>query len=64
MVLTKALAAASLLAGLALNAVNAASLPTISVVGSKFFDSTGKQFFVKGTPGAPLYSITGLQDLD
>jgi hypothetical protein len=27
---------------------SAASLPTISSVGTKFYDSNGKQFFVKG----------------
>jgi hypothetical protein len=38
---------ASLLAGLAVSVVGA-DLPAISVIGSKFFDSNGDQFFVKG----------------
>jgi hypothetical protein len=43
---SRAILAASLLAGSAINTVNA--LPTISAVGSKFFDSNGSQFFMKG----------------
>jgi hypothetical protein len=45
---SRTLARAGLLAGLAISAVNA--LPTISAVGSKFFDSNGNQFFMKGMP--------------
>ena len=48
MLYAKLLATASLLATFAIDAVISASLPTISTVGSKFYDSTGKQFFVKG----------------
>ena len=44
---SKTLATAGLLAGFAISAVNA--IPTISAVGSKFFDSNGNQFFMKGT---------------
>jgi hypothetical protein len=42
----------SAIAGLLLSAaaVVADGLPTISAVGNKFFDSTGKQFFLKGMP--------------
>ncbi len=34
----------------------AAAIPTISAIGSKFFDSKGNQFFIKGT----LYSVLQL----
>ena len=45
------LAKAGLLAAFAVNAaVAASSVPTISVVGSKFFYSNGTQYFIKGTP--------------
>ena len=50
MVYAKLLATASLLATFAVNTVVGASVPTISTVGPKFYDSTGKQFFVKGAP--------------
>lgn len=52
MVMTRFLAAASLLAAVALGASAttgaSGSVPTISTVGSKFFDSNGDQFYVKG----------------
>jgi len=44
--LSRALATAGLLAGFAINAVNA--VPTISAVGNKFFYSNGTQYFIKG----------------
>lgn len=43
---TKVLATAALIAGLAINAVNA--IPTIEAVGAKFFYSNGTQYFIKG----------------
>lgn len=46
MLYSKTLAAATMVAGLAVNTVNA--IATISTSGSKFFDSDGNQFFVKG----------------
>jgi hypothetical protein len=49
---SKTLARTGLIAGLAINAVNA--IPTISAVGTKFFDSDGKQFYIKGTSTASL----------
>jgi len=49
---SKMLATAGLIAGLAISAVHA--IPTISAVGSKFFDSDGKQFYIKGTSTASL----------
>ncbi|KAK7977474.1 glycolipid anchored surface protein [Apiospora saccharicola] len=44
----------------------AAKLPTIEAVGNKFFDKTGKQFFIKGiayqlTPDDPLVDTTQCQ---
>jgi hypothetical protein len=41
-----ALPALSLLS--VLSSTVTAALPTISAVGNKFFDATGKQFFIKG----------------
>ena len=35
----------------------AAAIPTISAIGSKFFDSKGNQFFIKGT----VHSVLQLQ---
>lgn len=46
MVFTNLIATAALLAGLAFQSVNA--VDTISVVGSKFYTSSGSQFYVKG----------------
>jgi hypothetical protein len=43
---SRAVLAASLLASSAINTVDAIS--TISVTGSKFFDSNGSQFYIKG----------------
>jgi hypothetical protein len=43
---SRAILAAGLLAGSAINTADAIS--TISVTGSKFFDSNGSQFFMKG----------------
>jgi hypothetical protein len=37
----------------------ALSLPTISIVGSKFYDSDGNQFFIKGTCLQALISQFG-----
>jgi 1,3-beta-glucanosyltransferase GAS1 len=48
MAFAKLLATAGLLASFAVSAVIGASLPTISTVGSKFYDSNGNQFFIKG----------------
>lgn len=45
--LSKTLATAGLLAGFAISAVTAA-VPTIKVVGSKFFYENGTQYFLKG----------------
>jgi hypothetical protein len=50
MLYVKLLATAGLLATFVIDMVISASLPTISAVGSKFYDSTGNQFFVKGKP--------------
>ena len=41
----------------------AASLPEISVVGNKFFDPTGKQFFIKGMAGSVLGTLRQLLTL-
>jgi hypothetical protein len=49
MVYLAALAAATFLASVAI------SVPTISVVGSKFFDNAGNQFFVKGMEYYSIY---------
>lgn len=35
----------------------AASLPEISVVGNKFFDPAGKQFFIKGMESSVLGAL-------
>ena len=43
---SKVLATAGLLAGLAINAVNA--IPTIEAVGAKFYYSNGTQYYIKG----------------
>jgi hypothetical protein len=48
MALAKLLATAGLFASFAVSAVSTASLPTISTTGSKFYDSHGNQFFIKG----------------
>lgn len=48
MLYARLLATAGLLATFAIDTVISASLPTISAVGSKFYDSNGNQFFVKG----------------
>lgn len=45
----------ALVAGLAINAVNAIS--PISVKGSKFFTDDGNQFFLKGTISRSLNSL-------
>lgn len=45
---SKVLATAGLLAGSLVFSANAASTPTISAVGNKFFYSTGEQYFIKG----------------
>jgi 1,3-beta-glucanosyltransferase GAS1 len=52
---SKVLATAGLLAGLAINAVNA--IPTIGAVGAKFFYSNGTQYFIKGM-ALPLLCTT------
>jgi hypothetical protein len=44
--LSKALATAGLIAGLAISAINA--VPTIEAVGNKFFYSNGTQYIMKG----------------
>jgi hypothetical protein len=49
---SKVLATAGLLAGLAINAVNAV-VPTIEAVGAKFFYSNGTQYFIKGMAVPP-----------
>jgi 1,3-beta-glucanosyltransferase GAS1 len=51
------LATAGLLASFATAAVNSTSLPTISTVGSKFYDSNGDQFFIKGLSQVLAISI-------
>lgn len=38
----------------------AASLPAISVVGNKFFDPSGKQFFIKGMGSSVLIALRQL----
>jgi 1,3-beta-glucanosyltransferase GAS1 len=48
MAFAKLLATAGLLASFAIAAVNSTSVPTISILGSKFYDSNGNQFFIKG----------------
>jgi 1,3-beta-glucanosyltransferase GAS1 len=48
MAFVKLLATAGLLASLAIAVVNSTSVPTISTSGSKFYDSNGNQFFIKG----------------
>jgi 1,3-beta-glucanosyltransferase GAS1 len=53
MAFAKLLATAGLLASFAVSAVTTASLPTISTVGSKFYDSNGNQFFIKGLSQSP-----------
>jgi 1,3-beta-glucanosyltransferase GAS1 len=57
MAFAKLLAAASLLASFAIAAVNSTSIPTISTVGSKFYDSNGDQFFIKGLSQVLAISI-------
>lgn len=42
-----------LLALVALLALQAAAVPTISAVGSKFFYENGTQYYLKGTLGSP-----------
>jgi hypothetical protein len=39
-----------------------AALPTISTAGSKFYDSDGNQFFIKGT--APQFGRAGIPRTD
>lgn len=41
----------------------AASLPEISVVGNKFFDPSGKQFFIKGMASSVLGALCQLLTL-
>jgi len=48
MAFARLLATAGLLASFAIAAVNSTSVPTISTSGSKFYDSNGKQFYIKG----------------
>jgi hypothetical protein len=48
MTFAKLLATAGLLASFAIATVNSTSVPTISISGSKFYDSHGNQFFIKG----------------
>lgn len=43
------------LALVALLALQAAAVPTISAVGSKFFYENGTQYYLKGTLGSPRY---------
>ena len=43
----------SSLAYVALGAATANALPTITALGNKFFDSDGKQFFMKGMMPLP-----------
>lgn len=47
---------ASVAQGLLACAAVVNAIPTITAVGNKLFDSTGKQFFVKG-----MYSAIGVQ---
>jgi hypothetical protein len=57
MAFAKLLATVGLLASFATAAVNSTSLPTISTVGSKFYDSNGDQFFIKGLSQVLAISI-------
>jgi hypothetical protein len=57
MAFAKMLATAGLLVSFAISAVTTASLPTISTVGSKFYDSNGNQFFIKGLSQVLTVSI-------
>ena len=43
-------------------AVNVTAIPTITTLGNKFFDSDGKQFFVKGKYPSPCSAALTLTD--
>ena len=45
-------------------AVNVTAIPTITTLGNKFFDSDGKQFFVKGKIPIPCtLLLTGTDEM-